>query len=26
VATKANVHDVGMGFNNLMRFESTWIG
>jgi len=26
VVTKANVHDVGMGLNNVMRFESTWMG
>jgi peptide/nickel transport system substrate-binding protein len=25
VVSKANVHDVGMGFNNVMRFENTWM-
>jgi ABC-type transport system substrate-binding protein len=26
VVTKASVHDVGMGFNNVMRVENTWMG
>jgi peptide/nickel transport system substrate-binding protein len=26
IVSKANVHDIGMGLNNVMRLEGTWMG